>query len=42
MGKKYLCRVSEYISDPILKDPDSAIEPGTAFQKIPMDWVRTD
>lgn len=37
--KKYICVVCEYIYDPELGDPESGIEPGTAFEDIPEDWV---
>lgn len=37
--KKYICVVCDYVYDPELGDPDSGIEPGTAFEDIPDDWV---
>lgn len=37
--KKYLCEPCGYIYDPELGDPDGGIEPGTAFEDIPDDWV---
>lgn len=37
--KKYLCDPCGYIYDPEVGDPDSGIEPGTAFEDIPDDWV---
>ncbi len=37
--KKYRCIVCEYIYDPKVGDPDSGINPGTAFEDIPDDWV---
>ena len=37
--KKYICTVCEYIYDPAQGDPDSGIEPGTAFEDIPDDWT---
>ena len=39
--KKYICTVCEYIYDPAQGDPESGIEPGTAFEDIPDDWHRT-
>lgn len=36
--KSYEC-VCGYIYDPELGDPDGGIEPGTAFEDIPEDWV---
>ena len=35
--KKYICTVCEYIYDPEQGDPESGIEPGTAFEDIPDD-----
>ena len=35
--KKYICTVCEYIYDPAQGDPESGIEPGTAFEDIPDD-----
>ena len=37
--EKYRCIICDYIYDPELGDPDSGIEPGTAFDDIPEDWV---
>jgi len=37
--EKYRCTVCGYIYDPEKGDPDSGIEPGTAFEDIPDDWV---
>jgi len=37
--KKYECVTCGYIYDPELGDPDSGIEPGTACEDIPEDWV---
>ncbi|NCE72674.1 rubredoxin [Odoribacter sp. Z80] len=37
--KKYICTVCDYVYDPALGDPDSGIEPGTAFEDLPDDWV---
>jgi len=36
---KYVCTVCGYVYDPQEGDPDSGIEPGTAFEAIPEDWV---
>ncbi len=38
---KYICDVCGYIYDPAVGDPDGGIEPGTAFEDIPEDWVCT-
>ena len=37
--KKYICNVCEWIYDPAVGDPESGIEPGTAFEDFPDDWV---
>lgn len=37
--QKYVCTVCGHIYDPELGDPDSGIEPGTAFEDLPNDLV---
>jgi rubredoxin len=37
--QKFICNECDYIYDPAVGDPDSGIEPGTAFINIPDDWV---
>ena len=37
--KKYVCDVCGYIYDPEVGDPDNGVEPGTAFEDVPEDWV---
>ena len=37
--KKYVCDPCGWIYDPEAGDPDGGIEPGTAFEGIPDDWV---
>ena len=36
---KYECMICGYIYDPEKGDPDGNIEPGTAFEDLPDDWV---
>lgn len=36
---KYVCDVCGYIYDPSVGDPDNGIEPGTAFEDLPEDWL---
>jgi flavin reductase (DIM6/NTAB) family NADH-FMN oxidoreductase RutF/rubredoxin len=36
---KYRCTVCGYIYDPEKGDPDGGIDPGTAFEDLPDDWV---
>ncbi len=40
--KKYGCTLCVYIYDPEQGDPDNGIEPGTAFEDLPDDWVCPD
>ena len=37
--KKYVCIACGYVYDPEEGDIDSGIEPGTAFEDIPDEWV---
>ena len=37
--KKYICTVCDYVYDPELGDPDNGVEPGTAFEDLPKNWV---
>jgi rubredoxin len=37
--KKYECAVCGYIYDPEEGDADGGIPAGTAFEKLPEDWV---
>lgn len=37
--QKYRCVVCNYFYDPEVGDPDSGIEPGTAFADIPDEWI---
>lgn len=36
---KYVCVVCGYEYDPASGDPDNGVDPGTAFDAIPADWV---
>ena len=40
--KKYVCDVCGYIYDLEAGDPDSGVDPGTAFADLPDDWVCPD
>ena len=37
--KKYICDECGYVYDPETGDPENGINPGTAFEDIPEDWV---
>lgn len=36
---KYECLVCGYIYDPEKGDPSAGVQPGTAFDDLPDDWV---
>lgn len=36
--KRYRCISCGYVYEPELGDPDSGVEPGTAFEGLPGDW----
>ena len=36
---KYVCGVCGYVYDPEVGDPDNGVEPGTAWEDVPEDWV---
>jgi len=36
---KWECTICGYIYDPEKGDPENGIEPGTAFEDLPEDWV---
>jgi flavin reductase (DIM6/NTAB) family NADH-FMN oxidoreductase RutF/rubredoxin len=36
---KYECTVCGYVYDPAVGDPDSGIQPGTPFDKLPDTWI---
>jgi len=38
MGK-WVCTICGYIYDPEVGDPEDGIDPDTAFQDLPDDWV---
>ena len=37
--KKYVCDVCGYIYDEAVGDPDNGIEPGTAWEDVPEDFL---
>jgi rubredoxin len=37
--QRWVCTICQYVYDPETGDPDHGIEPGTAFEDIPDDWV---
>jgi rubredoxin len=40
--KKYECRICGYVYDPDVGDPDNGVQPGTAFEDLPGNWVCPD
>lgn len=37
--ERWVCQPCGWVYDPEEGDPDGGIEPGTAFEDIPEDWV---
>ena len=37
--KRYVCNVCGYIYDPAVGDPEHGVDPGTAFDELPKNWV---
>lgn len=37
--KKYVCKVCQWVYDPLIGDPAGGIAPGTPFEELPDDWV---
>ena len=40
--QKYKCLMCGYIYDPKAGDPTAGVEPGTAFEDLPDDWICPD
>ncbi|MCL2600101.1 MAG: rubredoxin [Treponema sp.] len=36
---KYVCDMCGYEYDPEAGDPGNGVQPGTAFEDVPADWV---
>ena len=36
---KWICTICGYIYDPIEGDPDNGVDPGTAWDDVPNDWL---
>ena len=36
---KYRCTICGYVYDPAEGDPQSGIDPGTPFEKLPEDYI---
>lgn len=40
--QKWRCTICDYVYDPAVGDPDNGVEPGTAWEDVPGDWVCPD
>lgn len=40
--QKWRCTICDYLYDPESGDPDNGVEPGTAWEDLPDDWVCPD
>ena len=40
--QKYVCRLCGYVYDPEIGDPENGVQPGTAFEALPDDWICPD
>ncbi|MBM3146365.1 MAG: rubredoxin [Actinobacteria bacterium] len=40
--QRWICTVCDYIYDPEVGDPDNGVDPGTAWDDLPDDWVCPD
>jgi rubredoxin len=38
----YVCMICGYVYDPEMGDPASGVEPGTAWDAVPGEWVCPD
>ncbi len=36
---KYECTICGYVYDPAAGDPDNGVDPGTAWEDMPEEWV---
>lgn len=37
--KSWQCAICQYVYDPAVGDMDHGVEPGTAFEDLPDEWV---
>ncbi|MBS3948324.1 MAG: rubredoxin [Dethiobacter sp.] len=40
--EKWVCTVCGYVYNPAEGDPDNGVDPGTAFEDLPGEWVCPD
>ncbi len=36
---KWVCTICGYVYDPEKGDPDNGVNPGTAWEDVPSDWL---
>jgi rubredoxin len=36
---KWICVICSYVYDPAEGDPDNGVDPGTAWEDVPNDWL---
>ncbi len=36
---KWVCTICGYVYDPEKGDPDNGVDPGTAWEDVPSDWM---
>jgi rubredoxin len=36
---KWVCTICGYVYDPVEGDPDNGVDPGTAWEDVPNDWL---
>ena len=36
---KWVCTICGYVYDPKKGDPDNGVDPGTAWEDVPSDWM---
>ena len=39
---KWVCGICGYVYDPAKGDPDNSVDPGTAWEDVPNDWLCPD
>jgi rubredoxin len=39
---RYVCTICGYVYDPAVGDPESGVDPGTAYEDLPEDWICPD
>jgi len=37
--EKWVCAICGYVYDPAQGDPDNGVDPGTAWEDVPSDWL---